>query len=68
MLNRIATFIIIILTLLPVYANSTVSSGWERHVISAQYRPIYLYVKDIDRDGDLDVVSTTNQHLRIIQL
>jgi hypothetical protein len=62
MLNRIATFIIIILALLPVHANSTVSSGWERHVISDQYRPLYLYVKDIDRDGALDVVSTTNQH------
>ena len=63
MLNKKAIFIIsIILGLLPVHANSTVSSGWERHVISAQYRPMYLYVKDVDRDGDLDVVSTTNQH------
>jgi hypothetical protein len=48
--------------LLPVQANSTVSPDWERHVIASQNKPIYLYVKDLDRDGDLDVVSTTNQH------
>jgi hypothetical protein len=62
MLKKIALLIIIILAMLPVQANSTVSPGWERHVISPQYRPCYLYVKDIDRDGDLDVVSNTNQH------
>lgn len=50
------------LALLPVQANSTVSSGWELHAIAPQNKPIYLYVKDIDRDGDLDVVSTTDEH------
>jgi hypothetical protein len=62
MLKKMALVIIIILALLPAQANSTVSPGWEKHVIAPQTRPMYLYVKDLDRDGDLDVVSTTNQH------
>lgn len=63
MLNKRAIFIIIIiLVLLPVHASSTVSSDWVRHDIGPQFRPIYLYVADLDRDGDLDVVSTTDQH------
>jgi hypothetical protein len=62
MLKRITMLIIIMAALLPVQANATVSPDWEKHVIAPQYRPIYLYVKDLDRDGDLDVVSTTNQH------
>jgi len=61
MFKRIAILIIIV-ALLPCKVYSTVATGWERHDISAQYRPMYLYVKDIDRDGDLDVVSATNQH------
>jgi len=61
MFKRIA-ITMIILALMPCMAYSTVSTGWQRNVIAPQYRPIYLYVKDIDKDGDLDVVSTTNQH------
>jgi len=63
MLNKTVIFaIIMILALLPVNSNSTVSSDWERHDIGPQYRPIYLSVADLDRDGDFDVVSTTDQH------
>jgi hypothetical protein len=56
------TLFSILLFCLPVVAGAVVADGWERHAISAQYRPMYLYVKDIDRDGDLDIVSATNQH------
>jgi hypothetical protein len=47
---------------LSTQANATVSENWERHVIGVQDSPIYLYVKDMDKDGDLDVASTTNLH------
>lgn len=50
---------------LPIQAHSTVAENWERHVIGSQTSPIYLYVKDIDGDGDLDVASTTNVHPKL---
>ncbi len=52
----------IILSCLPAVARATVADGWERHVIGDQISPIYLYVVDMDGDGDLDVVSTTDIH------
>ncbi len=36
--------------------------NWKKHVIGDLETPIYLLVKDMDNDGDLDVVSTTNRH------
>jgi hypothetical protein len=39
-----------------------VSPGWEKHVIDQQTSPIYLYVEDIDGDGDLDVAATSDVH------
>ena len=36
--------------------------NWERHVIGSLDSPIYLVVKDMDNDLDLDVVATTNKH------
>ena len=55
-------FAALLLTLLPAVALATVSEGWERHVIGDQTSPIYLYVADMDGDGNLDVVTTTNVH------
>jgi hypothetical protein len=52
----------IILSFLPAVARATVAEGWERHVIGDQTSPIYLYVVDMDGDGDLDIVSTTDVH------
>ncbi len=40
----------------------TVSLGWEKHIIGPQTSPIYLYVEDIDGDGDLDVAATSDVH------
>ncbi len=54
--------IIAALLLLTEHASAIVAAGWEKHVIASQKTPIYLYVKDIDKDGDLDIVSTTNRH------
>ena len=48
--------------MLTEYVSAAVTEGWEKHVIAEQKSPIYLYVKDIDKDGDLDVASTTNRH------
>lgn len=39
-----------------------VERGWEKHVIGDQTTPIYLYVDDIDGDGNLDVAATSNMH------
>jgi hypothetical protein len=51
------------LFVLPQFVHATpVNPNWERHDIAPQTSPIYLYVKDIDGDGDLDVASTTNIH------
>ncbi len=36
--------------------------NWERHVIGSLDSPIYLLVKDMDNDLDLDVIATTNKH------
>jgi hypothetical protein len=44
------------------YVYATVAEGWKKNIIAAQTSPIYLYVIDMDADGDLDVVSTTNEH------
>jgi len=55
-------FLSILICWFPMQVHATVSEHWEKHTISAQSSPIYLYVKDIDRDGDLDVASTTGRH------
>jgi len=47
---------------LPAYASATVAEGWVRHVIGPQTSPIYLDVADIDGDGALDVVATSDVH------
>ena len=52
----------IALCCLPIQANSEALLGWDKHIIGQQDKSIYLYVKDIDGDGDLDVASTTNNH------
>ncbi len=39
-----------------------VSDGWEKHVMGDMTSPIYLYVTDMDGDGDLDAVSTSTMH------
>ena len=54
--------LIIILSWLPIQVHSDVFLGWDKHIIGQQEKSIYLYVKDIDGDGDLDVASTTNDH------
>jgi hypothetical protein len=55
-------FLSIVICWFPMPVHSTVSEYWEKHVIEQQSSPIYLYVKDIDGDGDLDVASTTGRH------
>ena len=53
---------VIALCLLLILINTMRSEKWEKHIIGDQSSPIYLYVKDMDGDNDLDVVSTTNRH------
>ena len=36
---------------LPAIAGATVAEGWVKHIVSAQAKPIYLYVVDMDGDG-----------------
>jgi len=36
--------------------------NWVKHVIADLETPIYLIVKDMDNDDDLDVIATTNEH------
>jgi hypothetical protein len=55
-------FLSIYIWLVPNLVHSTVSEDWEKHIIADQSSPIYLYVKDMDGDNDLDVASTTNRH------
>ena len=47
---------------LPIQVDSMVFQDWEKHVIGTLTDPIYVYVKDIDGDGDLDIATTTNIH------
>lgn len=64
MYKKILSLIISIaclLSLLPC-TQATIYPGWEKHVIGQLINPIYVYVKDIDGDGDLDVATTTNIH------
>jgi hypothetical protein len=42
--------------------HGTVTAGWEKHIIGTQTSPIYLYIEDIDGDGDLDVAATSDVH------
>ena len=55
-------FLSVMFCWLPANGFSVVSEDWEKHVIGPQSSPIYLYVMDMDSDGDLDVVSTTDRH------
>jgi hypothetical protein len=55
-------FLGIALCLFIIVINSLFSADWEKHVIGDQSSPIYLYLKDMDGDSDLDVASTTNRH------
>ena len=64
MMVRKIFIVIIILIWLPIQAHSDVFLGWDKHIIGEQDKSIYLYVKDMDGDGDLDVASTTNDHPR----
>jgi len=52
----------VLLSWFPIQVHATVSEDWEKHSIADQSSPIYLYVKDMDGDNDLDVASTTNRH------
>ena len=54
----------IALCLLLILIDSMLSEKWEKHIIGDQSSPIYLYVKDMDGDNDLDVTSSTNRHPR----
>jgi hypothetical protein len=60
--KKIFSALFVVFLFLSGQSHATVAEGWEKHIIAEQKTPIYLYVKDIDRDGDLDVVSTTNRH------
>src|SRR5210317_439097 len=55
-------FLGIALCLLIILIDLMLSENWEKHIIGDQSSPIYLYVKDMDGDNDLDVASTTNRH------
>jgi hypothetical protein len=55
-------FLSVLVCCLPIKGYSTVSEGWEKHIIGPQSSPIYLAVKDMDGDGDPDVASTTGRH------
>ncbi len=55
-------FLSILLCLLIILIDALFSADWEKHVIGDQSSPIYLYVKDMDGDSDLDVASATNRH------
>ena len=52
----------IVLFLLLILIDTMLSEKWGKHIIGDQSSPIYLYVKDMDGDNDLDVASTTNRH------
>jgi hypothetical protein len=52
----------IAICLLVVLIGSLFSENWEKHIMGDQSSPIYLYVKDMDGDNDLDVATTTNRH------
>ena len=52
----------ILVCLLIILIYTMVSENWEKHIIADQSSPIYLYVKDMDGDNDMDVASTTNRH------
>jgi hypothetical protein len=55
-------FLSILLCLVLILINALFSADWEKHSIGDQSSPIYLYVKDMDGDNDLDVATTTNRH------
>ena len=52
----------VLVVLMPSVVRATVADGWVRHVIGDQNSPIYLYTADMDGDGDLDIVTTSNVH------
>ena len=62
MAKNIFLSLLILLCMLSTSAFATLAPGWEKHSIGSQESPIYLYVKDMDNDGDLDVASTNNVH------
>lgn len=57
--KKIVKFVVLFLLL---FTNFSYAGNWKKHVIDDQKSPIYLDVKDVDRDGDLDIVTTTNMH------
>ena len=57
--KKIVKFVVLFLLL---FANFSYAGNWKKHVIDDQKSPIYLDVKDMDCDEDLDIVTTTNKH------
>lgn len=57
--KKIMGFVLLFLFL---FTNFCYAKNWKKHVIGHQSSPIYLYVKDIDHDGHLDIVTSTNMH------
>jgi len=57
--KKTVKFVVLFLLL---FTNFSYAGNWKKHVIDDQNSPIYLDVKDVDRDGDPDIVTTTNMH------
>ncbi len=62
MQKKICLILVLACVLIAEQVSAGVSTGWLKHVIAKQNTPIYLDIKDMDNDGDLDIASTTNRH------